>query len=228
MAIGRVNNMNEMNFHRADAIARMESFKSILLKLPRSAGKQLLMSAMEDYRMELLNDMQERETQQKQTAAHLLKDLQNIETERQRVREGKQVYWGLVNWGGLPYSKWDLTMDWLTMTNDLFFNKYGFNWTPSIRLQNDAKHFMNKYGNISEDDLKKLYGALGETKAPIPGDSCMTKPLTEKTIAAYTEDKEEMYKYLSANYIRSGLKPLTQIQLNILGGQKTPGYKMTN
>lgn len=242
--------MNEMNFHRADAISRMESLRSVLRTLPQSAGKQLLMSTMEDYRMELMNDMSERETQQKHTAAHLLKDLQNIETERHSVRERKQKAWGRIMLNGIPHSKWDLTVDWLTMTNALFFEKYSFNWTPSIALQNDVKGYFKVYGNISEDDLKKPYGAIGETKAPLPLEViqiCGTnthrnKELINALAEAYkwTEENKEM-KYpeeiegdklleiiAADEYIgKRAVRELTRNQLNTLGGLNSPGYKMT-
>ncbi len=243
--------MGAMIFNRADALHRMDALKSILVKLPNSAGKQLLMSTMEDYRLELLNDMQERETQQKRTAAHLLKDLQNNEAERHNARERKKTAWGRITLNGVRYSKWELTADWLTMTNDLFFEKYGFNWTPSIALQNDVLDFFQKYGNISRDDLKKPYGAIGETKAPLPGDSCMTKPLTQETVNKFMADITEAYKWTEEKtemkyteeiegdrlleivatdeFVnkRAAQQLLTQNQLNILGGQRTPGYKMT-
>ncbi|MBM7717172.1 hypothetical protein JOC94_004197 [Bacillus thermophilus] len=38
--------------------------------------------------------------------------------------------------------KWDLAVDWFQMSNDDFFNLYGFNFVPKGRLFVDAKNFV--------------------------------------------------------------------------------------
>ncbi|PDZ06568.1 hypothetical protein CON03_07115 [Bacillus cereus] len=40
------------------------------------------------------------------------------------------------------HNQWDLAKDWFQMTNDDFFNQYGFNFVPKGKLFNDAKSFL--------------------------------------------------------------------------------------
>ncbi|MDA1849680.1 hypothetical protein PDL09_21095 [Bacillus cereus] len=40
------------------------------------------------------------------------------------------------------HNQWDLAKDWFQMTNDDFFNQYGFNFVPKGQLFNDAKSFL--------------------------------------------------------------------------------------
>lgn len=159
------------------AIGQMEGLRYSLVKLPKSARKNILMDAMDDYLAELNNTLSNMDHSNKIVAANLLSDYQNNEAERHSVKERKKKSWGGLSVHGVIISKWDLATDWLTMTNDMFFEKYLINWVPSIKLQDDVKAFMNKYGNITEDDLKKPYGATERTKAPLQGESCITKPI---------------------------------------------------
>lgn len=40
------------------------------------------------------------------------------------------------------HTQWDLAKDWCQMSNDDFFNQYGFNFVPKGQLFNDAKSFL--------------------------------------------------------------------------------------
>ncbi|QEL79400.1 hypothetical protein DN407_12485 [Bacillus sp. JAS24-2] len=40
------------------------------------------------------------------------------------------------------YNQWDLAKDYFQMSNDEFFNRYGFNFVPKDRLFDDAKRFL--------------------------------------------------------------------------------------
>lgn len=40
------------------------------------------------------------------------------------------------------YFKWDLAKDWLRITNDDFFDKYGFNWVPPIWMYEQAREYL--------------------------------------------------------------------------------------
>ncbi len=227
--------INDMIGNIRGAIGRMEGLRYSLVKLPKSARKNMLMDAMDDYLAELNNTLSNMDQSNKVVAANLLNDFQNNEAERQRVREDKKRYWGSYLNNKELYSRWDMASDWLTMTNSLFFEKYGFNWIPTIELEQDVKDFMNKYGNITEDDLKKPYGATGRNKTPalekvmksiiesgtysdIIGLSCPTKPLGQETINKFTKD--------DIVFAKRAAQDLTQNQLNTLGGLNTPNYNL--
>lgn len=228
--------INDMIGQIRGAIGQMEGLRYALLKLPKSARKNILMDAMDDYLAELNNTLSNMDHSNKVVAANLLNDYQNNEAERQRAQEDKREVWGFcINRYG-TFNNWDLTIEWLTMTNDLFFQKYGFNWTPSIKLQDDVKAFMNKYGNITEDDLKKPYGATGRDKTPpmekviksiiesgaasgdLIGLSCPTKPLDQDTINKFMQT--------DIVFTKRAAQDLTQNQLNTLGGLNTPNYNL--
>jgi hypothetical protein len=40
------------------------------------------------------------------------------------------------------HHKWDLAKSWLTMTNDSFFDRYGFNWVPPIKMYENARKYL--------------------------------------------------------------------------------------
>lgn len=42
------------------------------------------------------------------------------------------------------YTKEYLTKCWLTMSNDSFYNAFGFNWVPPIDLQNEVRKTLDK------------------------------------------------------------------------------------
>lgn len=42
------------------------------------------------------------------------------------------------------YYKWDLALAFLTMSNDAFFMKFGFNYIPNIKLQNKVRPYITK------------------------------------------------------------------------------------
>lgn len=42
------------------------------------------------------------------------------------------------------FNKWDLAKDWLTMTNDHFFEYYGFNFVPHGKLLFDVKRYLGR------------------------------------------------------------------------------------
>lgn len=42
------------------------------------------------------------------------------------------------------YYKWDLAIDWLTHSNDSFYNNYGFTFTPKGELYEDVKQYLNE------------------------------------------------------------------------------------
>ncbi|CKE77448.1 MULTISPECIES: hypothetical protein [Bacillus cereus group] len=46
------------------------------------------------------------------------------------------------------YSQWDLAKDFFRMSNDAFFNIYGFNFVPKGRLFDEAKSFVASQPNI--------------------------------------------------------------------------------
>lgn len=51
-----------------------------------------------------------------------------------------------------------LTKDWLTMSNDCFFVKYGFSWVPPMYLQNKIQKAMPSRFTIMDlaDELGRL------------------------------------------------------------------------
>lgn len=40
------------------------------------------------------------------------------------------------------HNQWDLAKDWFQMSNDDFFNQYGFNFVPKGQLFDEAKRFL--------------------------------------------------------------------------------------
>lgn len=40
------------------------------------------------------------------------------------------------------YYCWDLAKAWLTMTNDDFYNLYGFNWVPELFLREEVRKYI--------------------------------------------------------------------------------------
>jgi hypothetical protein len=40
--------------------------------------------------------------------------------------------------------KWDLAKSWLTMTNDSFYDCYGFNWVPDYSWVNEVRPYIGK------------------------------------------------------------------------------------
>ncbi|WP_416808880.1 hypothetical protein [Bacillus thuringiensis] len=40
------------------------------------------------------------------------------------------------------YNQWDIAKDWCQMSNDDFFNQYGFNFVPKGQLFDDVKRFL--------------------------------------------------------------------------------------
>lgn len=38
--------------------------------------------------------------------------------------------------------KWDLALDWVTHSNDSFYNNYGFTFTPSSELHKAVKEYL--------------------------------------------------------------------------------------
>jgi len=41
------------------------------------------------------------------------------------------------------YYQWDLAVNWFRMSNDGFYNMYGFNFVPRGRLYEDAREFVH-------------------------------------------------------------------------------------
>ncbi|MEK5038924.1 hypothetical protein [Sporosarcina sp. FSL K6-3457] len=66
---------------------------------------------------------------------------QKAERERnlQARAASKRLLYGKFN----GHWQWDLAVNWFQMTNDGFFNLYGFNFVPRGRLYSDAKDFVH-------------------------------------------------------------------------------------
>lgn len=53
--------------------------------------------------------------------------------------------------GIFTYSKLKLAIFWLTHSNDIFFNTFGFNWVPDLGLQEVARSELNKKISVGID-----------------------------------------------------------------------------
>ena len=62
------------------------------------------------------------------------------------VKEGKTRFWYGKHRG---YYRWDLAKDYFQMSNDAFFDHYGFNFVPSGQLYAEAKSFLENQINAS-------------------------------------------------------------------------------
>lgn len=60
-------------------------------------------------------------------------------------KEGKPRFWYGKHRG---HNKWDLAKDYFQMSNDAFFDHYGFNFVPTGRLYDEAKGFLARQENV--------------------------------------------------------------------------------
>lgn len=78
-----------------------------------------------------------------------------------KIEETKENIIAYTDFGKKVYSKKKLTMFWLTHSNDLFFNTFGFSWVPDSKLQElvrkelNLQHFEEKKV-IVIDEIKTL------------------------------------------------------------------------
>lgn len=56
------------------------------------------------------------------------------------------------------YNEEFLTREWLCMTNDDFYKKYGFNWIPPIKLRMKIQKQTYESGNFNRPFLKDFRG----------------------------------------------------------------------
>lgn len=57
--------------------------------------------------------------------------------------------------GIIKYSKLKLAIFWLTHSNDIFYNTFGFSWVPDLKLQDIARNRINKELFVGADFGKK-------------------------------------------------------------------------
>lgn len=57
--------------------------------------------------------------------------------------------------GIIKYSKLKLAIFWLTHSNDIFYNTFGFSWVPDLKLQDIARNRINKELFLGVDFGKK-------------------------------------------------------------------------
>lgn len=53
--------------------------------------------------------------------------------------------------GIIKYSKLKLAIFWLTHSNDIFYNTFGFSWVPDLKLQDIARNRINKESQQVEE-----------------------------------------------------------------------------
>ncbi|MHB8124684.1 MAG: hypothetical protein ACYDEJ_03405 [Desulfitobacteriaceae bacterium] len=52
--------------------------------------------------------------------------------------QAKRLNYGKLN----GHYKWDLAKDWLRMSNDGFYQLYGFSWVPPIGMYEEARKYL--------------------------------------------------------------------------------------
>jgi hypothetical protein len=63
--------------------------------------------------------------------------------ERERNEKAREASKRLLYGKYKGYWRWDLAVNWFQMTNDGFFNFYGFNFVPRGRLHEEARDFVH-------------------------------------------------------------------------------------
>lgn len=70
--------------------------------------------------------------------------------------------------GIIKYSKLKLAIFWLTHSNDVFYNTFGFSWVPDLKLQDIARSEINKGLCVGANFVKKESQQVEEIKIAPP------------------------------------------------------------
>lgn len=54
------------------------------------------------------------------------------------IEQINRIKYGMIN----GHYKWDLAKAWLTMSNDGFYNLYGFNWVPPVWIYEEVRNYI--------------------------------------------------------------------------------------